>query len=49
MIETFVTLGYVAAITESITLGTTVLVLPQRDPILAASRRPRSTSTPMAD
>ena len=38
MIETFVTLGYVAAITEKITLGTTVLVLPQRDPILAAKQ-----------
>ena len=38
MIETFVTLGYVAAITERITLGTTVLVLPQRDPILAAKQ-----------
>lgn len=38
LIETFVTLGYVAAITEGITLGTTVLVLPQRDPILAAKQ-----------
>lgn len=38
LIETFVTLGYVAAITETITLGTTVLVLPQRDPILAAKQ-----------
>ncbi len=38
MIETFVTLGYVAAITQRITLGTTVLVLPQRDPILAAKQ-----------
>ena len=38
MIETFVTLGYVAAVTETITLGTTVLVLPQRDPILAAKQ-----------
>ncbi len=38
MIETFVTLGYVAAVTEKITLGTTVLVLPQRDPILAAKQ-----------
>ncbi|MCY4409125.1 MAG: LLM class F420-dependent oxidoreductase [Caldilineaceae bacterium] len=38
LIETFVTLGYVAAITEKITLGTTVLVLPQRDPILAAKQ-----------
>ena len=38
MIETFVTLGYVAAITERVTLGTTVLVLPQRDPILAAKQ-----------
>ena len=38
MIETFVTLGYVAAITDTVTLGTTVLVLPQRDPILAAKQ-----------
>lgn len=38
MIETFVTLGYVAAITQQISLGTTVLVLPQRDPILAAKQ-----------
>ena len=38
IIETFVTLGFVAAITERVTLGTTVLVLPQRDPILAAKQ-----------
>ena len=38
LIETFVTLGYVAAITETITLGTTVLVLPQREPVLAAKQ-----------
>ena len=38
LIETFVTLGYVAAITDTVTLGTTVLVLPQRDPILAAKQ-----------
>lgn len=38
MIETFVTLGYVAAITQQVSLGTTVLVLPQRDPVLAAKQ-----------
>lgn len=38
LIETFVTLGYVAAITDTVSLGTTVLVLPQRDPILAAKQ-----------
>lgn len=38
LIEAFVTLGYAAAITQKVTLGTTVLVLPQRDPILAAKQ-----------
>lgn len=38
LIEAFVTLGYVAAITRRITLGTTVIVLPQREPILAAKQ-----------
>lgn len=38
LIEAFVTLGYVAGITQRITLGTTVIVLPQRDPILVAKQ-----------
>ena len=38
VIEPFVTLGYVAGLTQRVTLGTTVIVLPQRDPILAAKQ-----------
>ena len=48
MIETFVTLGYVAAVTETITLGTTVLVCRSAIRFWRPSRRPRSISTPMA-
>ncbi|MHB8574759.1 MAG: LLM class flavin-dependent oxidoreductase, partial [Dehalococcoidia bacterium] len=38
LLEALVTLGYVAAVTERIGLGTEVLVLPQRQPVLAAKQ-----------
>jgi probable F420-dependent oxidoreductase len=38
VIEALITLGYLAGITERITLATSILVLPQRDPILAAKQ-----------
>lgn len=38
ILEAFVTLGAIAAVTERIGLGTEVLVLPQRDPVLAAKQ-----------
>jgi alkanesulfonate monooxygenase SsuD/methylene tetrahydromethanopterin reductase-like flavin-dependent oxidoreductase (luciferase family) len=36
VLETFTTLSYVAARTQTIRLGTGILVLPPRDPLLAA-------------
>jgi len=38
ILEAFTTLGYLAGCTSSIGLGTEVLVLPQRDPVLAAKQ-----------
>ena len=38
VLETFTTLSYLAACTETIQLGTGILVLPQRDPLLAAKQ-----------
>jgi alkanesulfonate monooxygenase SsuD/methylene tetrahydromethanopterin reductase-like flavin-dependent oxidoreductase (luciferase family) len=38
LLETFTTLSYLAARTETIQLGTGVLVLPQRDPLLVAKQ-----------
>jgi len=38
VLETFTTLSYLAAHTNSIRLGTGILVLPQRDPLLAAKQ-----------
>lgn len=38
VVESLVTLGYVAGITETLTLATSILVLPQRDPLLAAKQ-----------
>jgi len=38
ILETFTTLSYLAARTESIQLGTGILVLPQRDPLLVAKQ-----------
>jgi probable F420-dependent oxidoreductase len=38
LLETFTTLSYLAARTESIRLGTGILVLPQRDPLLVAKQ-----------
>jgi probable F420-dependent oxidoreductase len=38
VLETFTTLSYLAARTQTIRLGTGILVLPQRDPLLAAKQ-----------
>lgn len=38
LLEALVTLGYIAAVTEHVGLGTEVLVLPQRQPVLAAKQ-----------
>jgi len=38
ILEAFMTLGYVAAVTRRIRLGTEVLVLPQRQPVLVAKQ-----------
>ena len=38
ILEALVTLGYAAAVTERIGLGTEVLVLPQRQPVLVAKQ-----------
>ncbi len=38
ILEALVTLGYIAAVTERIGLGTEVLVLPQRQPVLTAKQ-----------
>ena len=38
LFETIVSLAYIAAITKDIRLGTSVVVLPQRDPILTAKQ-----------
>jgi probable F420-dependent oxidoreductase len=38
VIEVLVTLGYLAAVTGRVSLGTSILVLPQRDPILVAKQ-----------
>src|SRR5260370_11490453 len=38
VLETFTTLSYLAARTETIRLGTGILVLPQRDPLLVAKQ-----------
>jgi probable F420-dependent oxidoreductase len=38
VIEALVTLGYLAGVTNRLILGTSVLVLPQRDPILVAKQ-----------
>jgi probable F420-dependent oxidoreductase len=38
IVEALVTLGYVAAITSRVTIGTEVLVLPQREPTLVAKQ-----------
>ena len=38
ILEPFVTLGYLAAVTTRVTLGTEVLVLPQRQPTLVAKQ-----------
>lgn len=38
VIEALITLGYVAGITEKVTLATSILVLPQRDPLLVAKQ-----------
>jgi probable F420-dependent oxidoreductase len=36
VIEAFITLGYLAGVTQNLTLATSILVLPQRDPLLVA-------------
>ena len=38
ILEALVTLGFIAAVTERVGLGTEVLVLPQRQPVLAAKQ-----------
>src|SRR5438477_470496 len=38
ILEPFITLGYLAAVTTRVTLGTEVLVLPQRQPTLVAKQ-----------
>jgi len=38
ILEPFITLGYLAAVTSRVTLGTEVLVLPQRQPTLVAKQ-----------
>lgn len=38
ILEALITLGYIAAVTERVGLGTEVLVLPQRQPVLAAKQ-----------
>lgn len=38
IIETLVTLAYLAGVTQRVTLATSILVLPQRDPILVAKQ-----------
>src|SRR6266404_8099187 len=38
ILEPFITLGYLAAVTTRVTLGTEVLVLPQREPTLVAKQ-----------
>ena len=38
ILEALVTLGYIAAVTERVGLGTEVLVLPQRQPVLVAKQ-----------
>ena len=38
ILEPFVTLGYLAAATSRVTMGTEVLVLPQREPVLVAKQ-----------
>jgi probable F420-dependent oxidoreductase len=38
ILEAAITLGYVAALTERIRLGTSVIVLPQREPVLVAKQ-----------
>lgn len=38
VIEALITLGYLAGVTERITLATSILALPQRDPILTAKQ-----------
>lgn len=38
LLETFTTLSYVAAKTQRVALGTSILVLPQREPILVAKQ-----------
>ena len=38
ILEALITLGYVAAVTERVGLGTEVLVLPQRQPVLVAKQ-----------
>ncbi len=38
LLEALVTLGYIAAVTERVGLGTEVLVLPQRQPVLVAKQ-----------
>lgn len=38
ILEALVTLGYIAAVTERVGLGTEVLVLPQRQPVLTAKQ-----------
>ena len=38
LLEALVTLGYIAAVTDHVGLGTEVLVLPQRQPVLAAKQ-----------
>jgi len=38
ILEPFVTLGYLAAATTRVTMGTEVLVLPQREPVLVAKQ-----------
>ena len=43
LLETFTTLSYVAARTETIGLATGILVLPQRDPLLVAKQAATAT------
>ena len=38
ILEAFITLTYVAAVTERVRLGTSVIVLPQREPVLVAKQ-----------
>ena len=38
ILEALITLGYIAAVTERVGLGTEVLVLPQRQPVLVAKQ-----------